>query len=187
MRVWIAWILVDCEEQLWDGLIEASPIQMRGAYLKMRWAYAGARTKAQRDLEMLDRGVGLARPIPKHAADEPAASEIWVEHEGMVDQRYHRPHVFPEIGERDSGVCQGCRIVTGDFQSAPRKIGSFQTIGLLVFAVIVNKEPITAESCPGERGPVMRIAFDRSLDKTQRLRNLARGSMEYCIGAEIKS
>jgi hypothetical protein len=85
MRVWVAWILVDREEQFWDGLIEAPPVQMRGAYLKMRWADAGARTKAQRDIEMLDRGVRLACPVPEYAADKPATSEIWVEHQRTVD------------------------------------------------------------------------------------------------------
>ena len=68
-----AWILLNRDEQLRHGLFEALSEEMRHTYWKERQADAGTRTEAQRSFDMLDRDVGLARPIPEDAADKPAA------------------------------------------------------------------------------------------------------------------
>src|SRR5208282_3177714 len=73
-----AGILLDREEQLRHRLIEAPAEEMGVAYLQERRADPGARTEAQRGLDMLDRDVGLACPIPEGAADVPAAREARV-------------------------------------------------------------------------------------------------------------
>jgi hypothetical protein len=62
MRRREAWILLDREEQLRHGIIEAPSEEMRHTYRKERRADAGAGTEAQRGLIMLDRDIGLARP-----------------------------------------------------------------------------------------------------------------------------
>ena len=62
IRLRVAWILLDREEQLRHCLIEAPAEEMRGAYYEERRADAGAGTEAQRGFDMLDRDVGLARP-----------------------------------------------------------------------------------------------------------------------------
>src|SRR6516162_1024885 len=121
---------------------------MRGAYHKERRATTGTGTKAQRGLDMLDRNVGLARPLPEDAAQVPAASVVRVER-------------------------QGTGIVAGHFQGSPRKIGALQSgRRRIILAAIVNKQPITAECGPGEGRPVTRIACDRLLHQTERLREL---------------
>jgi hypothetical protein len=69
---WRPAILLDCEEQFRHGLVEAPADEMRDAY-KGRRANAGGGTEAQRDLGVLDRHVGLARPSFEDAADVPSA------------------------------------------------------------------------------------------------------------------
>ena len=67
----LAHVLLDREEQLWHCLIEASAGQKRHADNGEGRTYSGAGTEAQRGLDMLDRDVGLASPIPEGAAEEP--------------------------------------------------------------------------------------------------------------------
>src|SRR5271169_3057197 len=76
IRAWEAGILLDREEQLRHGLLEAPTAEMRRAYCLERIADMGAGTEPQRGFEMLDRDVGLARPHLEHAADVPAAREV---------------------------------------------------------------------------------------------------------------
>jgi hypothetical protein len=57
-----AGILLDREEQLRHGPIEASTEEMRYAYLKERRADPGAGTEAQRGLEVLDHAVEAGPP-----------------------------------------------------------------------------------------------------------------------------
>ena len=118
---------------------------------------------------MLDRDIWLARPQPEDAADVPAARVVRVEREGTINQRHHRADVLAKIGQRFGGIRQDPRIVAGHFQGSPREIGALQTIRLPIFAPTVKKQPKTAERGPGECRPVMRIARDRLLHKTERL------------------
>src|SRR5712671_3424831 len=62
IRLRVAWILLDREEEFRYCLIEAPSEEMRGAYYRHRRAVAGAGTEPQRGLDMLDRDFGLARP-----------------------------------------------------------------------------------------------------------------------------
>jgi hypothetical protein len=94
-------------------------------------------------------------------------------HQGAVDQRHHRADVLPEIGQRLGGICQDARVVAGHFQGSPGEIGALQTVHLRIFAPTVTDQPITAECGPGECGPLTRIARDRLLHRTQRLRDLS--------------
>jgi len=55
-------VVLDCEQQLWDGVIESPSEEVRPAYQGERLADPGARAEAQRCFEMLDRNVELARP-----------------------------------------------------------------------------------------------------------------------------
>jgi len=181
-----ACILLDREEQLRHGLTEAPAGEMRGAYYKERRADADAGTEAQRGFGMLDRDAGLARPQPQCAADKPAAREIRVECQRTIGQRHHGADVLAEIGQRLGGVREGARVVASHFQGSPREIGALQSVRPPVFAPVVNKQPITAIRCPGECGPVMRIALDRLLHKTERLRALPCGRPDHRIGPQIE-
>src|SRR5215469_5045621 len=118
---------------------------------------------------MLDRDAGLAGPNPEDTADVPATREIRVERQGTIDQRYHRADVLAEIGQCEGGIRQRARVVAGHFQGSPREIAALQTVRLPIFAATVNKQSKTAESGPGECRPVMWIARDRLLHKTERL------------------
>ena len=71
---------------------------MRPAYREEGIADAGAGTESQRGLDMLDRDVGFAGPMPEDAADVPPTCEIRIEREGTVDQRNHGADVLAEIG-----------------------------------------------------------------------------------------
>ena len=71
MRVRLARILLDREEQRRHCFIEAPTDEMREAYYNKRRADAGARTEAQRCFEVLNADVGLACPNSEGTADEP--------------------------------------------------------------------------------------------------------------------
>src|SRR5215831_2025734 len=186
MRVREARILLDCEEQLRHGLIEAPAQEMGLAYYIERRADAGAGTEAQRGLDMLDRNVGLARPSPEDAADKPASSVVRVERQGAVNQCHHGADVLAEIGQRLGGMRQDARLVAGRFQGSPGEVNALQTDCRPVFAPAVMKQPITAIRGPAECGSVTRIALDRLLHKTERLRDLACRRPDHRIGAQIE-
>ena len=112
--------------------------------------------------------------------------KIRVEREGAVDQRHHRADIFAEIGQRLCGIRQDARIVAGHFQRAPCEIGALQTVRRRVLAPAVDNQPHTADRGPGEGGPVPRIARDRLLHKTERLRDLACRRPDRRIGAQIE-
>src|SRR6516162_8599764 len=76
IRVRVARILLDRQEKFRHRLIEAPSEEMCGAYYHERSAGTGARAKTQSGFDMLDRDVGLARPKPDIAADEPAAGNV---------------------------------------------------------------------------------------------------------------
>src|SRR6516162_10578663 len=151
IRVRVARILLDRQEKFRHRLIEAPSEEMCGAYYHERSAGTGARAKTQSGFDMLDRDVGLARPKPDIAADEPAAGEIRIERQGAVDQRHHGADVLAKIGQRKGGICEDDRIVAGYFQSSPCEIGTLRTMRLPVFAPTVIKQASTADRSPGER------------------------------------
>src|SRR5215472_2870012 len=145
---------------------------MRAAYCSERRADAGVGTEAQRGFDMLDRNVGLTRPIPECVTEIPASRVVRVERQGTVDQRYHGTDILAEIGQRVGGIRQDAWIVTGHHQGWPGEIYALRTICLRVLAPIVNKQPKTALRSPSERRAIMRIARDRLLHQTQSLGNL---------------
>src|ERR1700730_13312460 len=123
---------------------------------------------------MRDRGVGKARPKPEYSADVPAARKIRIQRQRTINQRHHATDVLAEIGKRKGGIRQDSRVVTGHFQGSPCEISALQTVHLRIFAPTVHKQAITAVSGPGERRAVTRIARDRLLRKTERLRYRSR-------------
>ena len=160
-RLWVAWILLDREEQLRRCLIEAPAEETRGAYYTERHADTGARTEPQRRFFMLNRDLGLARIHSEDAADVPAASVIRVESQGAVDQRHHGTDVLAEICQRKGGVPKNARVIAAHFQGSPGLINALQSVRLRISAPAVKMQPITADRGRGEGWPVTRIALDR--------------------------
>src|SRR4051812_6161575 len=111
---------------------------MRGAYVEERRAGAGAGTEALRGLEMLDRDVGLARPIPQHTTDQPAPRVVRVEGQGTINQRRHGADVLAEISQRESSIRQGARVIAGHLKGSFGEIGALQAVRLRIFAPTVN-------------------------------------------------
>src|SRR6516165_722632 len=110
VRLRVAWIPLDREEQFRHCLIEAPVGEMRGAYYGKRAADAGAGTEAQRGFDVFDRDVGLARPSPEDAADVPAAGVARVECQRAVDQPHHSADILAEIGQCLGSIRQDARI-----------------------------------------------------------------------------
>jgi hypothetical protein len=92
--------VLDREEQLRQGLLEAPTAEMRNAHVERQAANPGPRIEARRGFEMLDCDLGLTRPHPEGAADAPGAREIRVQRQCTIDERCHSPDVFAEIGQR---------------------------------------------------------------------------------------
>src|SRR2546430_2547884 len=61
---------------------------------------------------MLDRDVGLARPIPKSAAYGPAARKARIECQGTINQRHHGADVLTESGQRKGDIREDARVVS---------------------------------------------------------------------------
>src|SRR5215472_16442629 len=122
---------------------------MRNAHCKARRADSGARAEPQRRLKMLDRSVGLTRPIPEGAADVPAACKIRVERESAVNQRRHGVDILAEIGKRMGCIGQDARIIAGHFEGLPGELAALRTVRLSIFTAIVTKQPKTALRGPG--------------------------------------
>ena len=114
----------------------------------------------------------MARPQPQRPAGGPPAREIRVEHQGTVNQRHHGADVLAKMGQCMGGIRQDARVVAGHLQSSPGETGAFQAIRLHIFAPTVEKQSKTALRCPGECGPVARIAADRLFKQTERLGDL---------------
>jgi hypothetical protein len=88
---------------------------MRGAEIRARRTDTDTGTEPQRGFKMLDRDVRLAPPNPEEAANVPAAGVIRIQRQAMVNQRYHGADVLAEIGQREGGIRQDARVVTGHF------------------------------------------------------------------------
>jgi len=116
----------------------------------------------------------------------PAAREVRVERQGTVNQRHHGVDIFAEIGQREGDIRQNVRVVAGHFQGSPGEIGALPTVRLRIFAPAVPYEPTTAESGPAEGGSVTRIARDRLLHQTERLRDLPCRRKEHRISAQVE-
>ena len=147
MRMRMARIFSDCENQLGHCFVEIPPEEMRCADNPQRRAHSGPGTKAQRDLRMPDRRVELGRvcPIPEIAADLPASRETRVERERAVDQPQHGTDVLTEKGQRDGGVHQDARIVAARSQGSPCEVCALEAVRLRVLASTVNNQPKTAD------------------------------------------
>src|SRR5947209_3972935 len=130
---------------------------MRRADDTKRSADSGAWAETQRDLGMLDRDVGLARPQPDDAAEEPAACETRVQLQGPIDQRRRGADVLAEIGEHMGGIREDARIVAGHLQGPPGKIDALAAVRLGILARAIETEPLAADRGPGECRPIARI------------------------------
>ena len=133
---------------------------------------------------MLDRDVGLARPVPENAADIPAAREARVERQRTINQRHHRTDVLAERGQREGGIGKGARIVAGNLQGAPGEIGALAAIRLGVLARTIGTQPLTADRGPSEGGPVTRVALDRLFEETERCGDLRSRRQDHRMGAQ---
>src|SRR5271166_7140004 len=124
-------IVLDREQELRHSLIEAQTQEMVGTdYLVGHAVGVGTRAETQGGLDVLDRDVGLARPMSENAADVPPSSEAGVERQRMIDQRYHGADVLAEIRQRLGGICKNARIVASDLQGAAGKVGPFAAVRL---------------------------------------------------------
>ena len=112
---------------------------------------------------------GLARPNPERAADVSAAGVVRVERQCAIHQPHHGADVPAERGLRQGGIRHGARVVAGHFEGPPREIGALPAVRRGIFAPTVKKEPMTAEPGPGECRSVMRVAFDRLVEKAEGL------------------
>src|SRR6266481_3195361 len=145
MRLREVRIILDRQEQLWQGLVEAPTKKQRHADRTENLAEPAARAEAQRNLKARDSQSGLARHIPENAADIPAAGKARVERQRTVDQRDHGTHILAEIGERESGIGERAGIVTGHLEGAPGEIGTLAAVHLGICAQPVQAEPLTAD------------------------------------------
>src|SRR5215472_9780301 len=185
-RLCEVWILLDREAEVRHRLIEAPAKEMRYAHCKARRPDSGARAEPQRRLEMLDRNVGPARPIPEGAADVPAACVIRIERQGTVNQLDHYVDILAEIGKRMGCIREDARIVARHFQGLPCELGALQAVRLPIFAAIVTKQPKTALRGPGERGPVTRVARNRLLQQTERFWDLPWRRPDHFMSAQVE-
>src|SRR6185437_16782858 len=76
IRAWKAGIVLDRQQQLRHRLIKAAGKEMCETDDIGRCADTRAGAEAQCGIEMLDRGVRLARPYPEKPADVPATREV---------------------------------------------------------------------------------------------------------------
>src|SRR5215469_6571463 len=173
-------IFLDREDEFRHRLIEAPSKKMRCAQYSERRTDPGAWAEPQRGLDMRDRRIGLARVQPEGGTAVPAACKIRVESERTIDQRDHRPYVFAEIGECLGGIRQSARIISGKLEGSSGEIDTLPTVDRRSIAPTVKEQPITAERGPGESGTILRIARDRLLQQTERLRDLARRRRRRC-------
>ena len=109
------------------------------ADLKERRADAFTGTEAQRNLDMLNRNIGLAHPIPEDAASVPPAREAGVEDQGTINPRRHRVDVLTRKDEHLAGIHQYARVVASQFQGAPCEFGALPSVPLRIFAAAVKK------------------------------------------------
>ena len=109
------------------------------ADLKERRADAFTGTEAQRNLDMLNRNIGLAHPIPEDAASVPPAREAGVEDQGTIHPRRHRVDVLTRKDEHLTGIHQYSRVVASQFQGSPCEIGALPSVPLRIFAAAVKK------------------------------------------------
>jgi hypothetical protein len=147
-------VVLDCEQQLWDGLIQSPSEEMRAAYQGERHT-AGAWAEAQRSFEMLDRDVGLARPKPQDAADTAAPREARVKRQCAIHQCHHRADVLAEIGQRQGGIGKDARVIAGHLQGSLANAGPFRRCASRSSLRSSKKQPLTAHRRQGESGPVV--------------------------------
>src|SRR5262249_14991925 len=98
-------------------------------------------------------------------ADIPATSEAGVERQSTVNQSYRRTYVLAEISEGERGVHKCGRIVVPHLQSAAGEIGSLTGVQLHIFAAAILAASKVSGCGTGERGPLLRITLDSSLDE----------------------
>ena len=81
---------------------------------------------------------------------------------------------------------QDARVVAGHLQSPPGEIRALCSIRCWIFAPAIRHEPVTTERGASERWSITRIASDRLLHQTQRLRGLPCRRPDHCIGTQIE-
>jgi len=125
---WVVRILLDGEQQLRRRLTKTPAHEMRDADCRNSRPASGTRAETERGLDMLDRDVGLTRPVPEGAAHLPPAREARIERQRSVHQRHHGANVLAEIGKRSGGIRKGTRVVAGHLQSPPCEIRALPSV-----------------------------------------------------------
>ena len=120
------------------------------------------------------------------SAEEPAECEARVERERAIDQRRHRAEVLAEIGQYHGGDGEDARIVARLLQCPVGVIDAFQSVRIAVVAPPVTMQLERAQRGPGQREPVVRVAGDRPLRKTQRLRDFPSRRPVHRMGTQIE-
>ena len=69
-----------------------------------------ARVEPQRGLQMGERHIRLASPIPKYTAAIPSVSKARIERERTIDQRQGAINVFAKVAERAGSVAKYARV-----------------------------------------------------------------------------
>src|ERR1700756_1704343 len=167
-------IVLDSEKQFRQRLLEAPAEQLCGANYIENLAKPAAWAETQRSLGTLDCSVKLARKKQENGTDVPAARKARVERQRPIDQRHNRADILAEIGQREGGIGQSARIVTGHLQRPPGEIDTLAAVCRGVGTRPIRLKPKAADRSPSECRPETRIALDRPLEKTERRRDLLR-------------
>ena len=114
-------ILLDREKELRYCLVKAAAQEMRSANDGEREADLGARAQTKRSLGVFDRKLGLVRPVPQTGANVPTAGEARIKGQCAIDQGHHRADVLAEERQRQGGVGEDARVVTGNLEDRRAK------------------------------------------------------------------
>src|SRR6267378_4122024 len=98
MGVWSARIVLDRRKQLCGRFLKPSDQEICETQDQKWVRKVVARIEAERDLDILDRGIGLPGPYFEYSSHIPAATEARVESEDAIGNRYHGPDVLAETG-----------------------------------------------------------------------------------------
>src|SRR5512143_804144 len=106
----------------------SSAADMKNSANPSAWA------EPHRDLDMLDRGIGITRLPPQKPTDDPATRIARIESQRSIDQRDHRADVFPKIRERLGCIRNRNRIFARHLQRSPTIFHALALITVGIFA-----------------------------------------------------
>ena len=96
-----------------------------------------------------------------------AAREAWIERERAVNQRHHRADVLTEERQGKRGISQDPRVIPSNLQSPPSENGGLAFVLHRIFTRAVHIEASAANGSQGKSRPIIWIALDRLLKKTE--------------------